>query len=150
LLHKDDLVRLFHLAVEKRNALPHEAVLLAGEAEAVTYEEFQNLIGGLIHGKDEWTTLSMPKPLAKAGAWVEEKAEPIIPDAIDGGEKPFIRPFMVDMADDHYALDISRVHDQLGWKPRRSIRETLPKIVNSLKADPEAWHARHDITFESE
>ncbi|MEO9340253.1 NAD(P)-dependent oxidoreductase [Mesorhizobium sp. SB112] len=150
LLHKNDLVRLFRLAVEKRHMLVPDAVILAGETEAVSYEELQNLIGSLIHGKEEWTTLSMPKPLAKAGAWVEEKAEPIIPDAIDGGEKPFIRPFMVDMADDHYALDISRANDQLGWRPRHSIRDTLPKIVNSLKADPEAWYERHGITLENE
>ena len=29
-----------------------------------------------------------------------------MPDAIDQGEAPFIRPFMIEMADDHYALDI--------------------------------------------
>ena len=50
----------------------------------------------------------VPKPIAKIGALAEDKAEPVIPDDIDKGEKPFIRPFMIDMADDHYALDIAR------------------------------------------
>ena len=38
--------------------------------------------------------LEIPEPLAKAGAWVET-------DVL--GEEPFIRPWMVDIANDHYS-----------------------------------------------
>lgn len=145
-LHRDDMMRLFRLAVERRADLPEEAVILAGEDRTISYENLQHLIGHLVHGKDEWATLSLPKPLAKVGAWVEEKAEPIIPDSIDKGEKPFIRPFMIDMADDHYALDITRARKLLGWEPQRGIVETMPKIVAALKRDPQGWYEKNGVT----
>jgi hypothetical protein len=53
---------------------------------------------------------------------------------------------MVDMADDHYALDISRARELLDWQPKRSIRATLPKIVQALKDDPLAWYRDNGIT----
>ena len=69
-----------------------------------------------------------------------------MPDAIDQGEKPFIRPFMIDMADDHYALDIGRARDLLDWQPTHAILETLPKIVQALKDDPLGWYRANGIT----
>jgi hypothetical protein len=46
---------------------------------------------------------------AVAGAWVEDK--------IPGIEDPFIQSWMIDLADDHYELDISRARTLLGWEP---------------------------------
>ena len=144
-IHRDDMMRLFRLAVEKRAKLPREAVILAGEEETIGYADLQDRLGKLIHG-EEWSTLSLPGPLAKAGAWAEEKAEPLIPDDFDQGEKPFIRPFMIDMASDHYALDIARAKKLLGWKPEHSITKSLPKMVKALKRDPVGWYESHAIT----
>lgn len=56
----------------------------------------------------------MPKPLGRLGARIETASEPTVPDDFDRGEKPFIRPFMIDMASDHYALDISRARELVG------------------------------------
>lgn len=145
-IHRDDMMRLFRLAADKRNDLPKDCVILAGEAEAVAYEELQALIGRLIHDERQWETFTVPKPIAKIGAFAEVKAEPIIPDDIDKGEKPFIRPFMIDMAEDHYALDISRAGELLGWQPRHSIRTSMPTIVAGLKADPAGWYERNGLT----
>lgn len=145
-IHRDDMMALFKLAVDKRDALPEECVILAGEADAVPYDELQTLIGRLIHGEEVWETFSVPKPIAKIGAFAEVKAEPIIPDDIDKGEKPFIRPFMIDMAEDHYALDISRANELLGWQPRHSIRTSLSTIVAKLKGDPAGWYEKNGLT----
>ena len=60
-------------------------------------------------------------------------------------EEPFIKPWMVDLADDHYQLDISRARKTLGWKPRHSLRDTLPKMVAALKRDPAAWYREHEL-----
>src|SRR5690606_6183499 len=68
-IHREDMMRLFRLCVEKRNELPEDVVILAGEEEAVAYSELQDRLGNLIHGEDEWATLSVPKPIAKVGAW---------------------------------------------------------------------------------
>ena len=47
---------------------------------------------------------------------------------------------MIDLADDHYGLDVSRASKLLGWEPKHSLRETLPKMVEALKRDPAAWY----------
>ena len=146
MIHKDDMLDAFRRAVDRRKDLPEAGVILAGEPEGVAYQALQNQIGGLIHGEEEWATISVPKPMAKVGAWVEEKAEPAVPDAIDQGEKPFIRPFMVDMAEDHYSLDISRADDWLGWRPAHDIRDEMPGIIQALKEDPVRWYKDNDIT----
>lgn len=145
-IHKDDVVELFKRTIDKRKALPKAHAVLAGEPEVMGYTELQNTIGELIHGKKEWNTISLPQPLAKAGAWLEEKAEPVIPDAFDEGEKPFIKPFMVEMASDHYALDISQAKKLLDWQPEHRLEDSLPKMVKHLKKDPLAWYKANDIT----
>lgn len=144
MLHKDDMVDAFVRAIDRRTSLPSELTLLVGEAEGVGYGSLQDRIGELIHGTG-WATLQVPVPLAKAGAWVLKHAEPLVPDPIDKGEPPFIRPFMVEMAGDHYALDIARARELLDWAPRHDIRDALPSIVEALRRDPIAWYRSHGI-----
>ncbi len=52
---------------------------------------------------------------------------------------------MIDRTNDHYALDISRARAVLGWEPKRSLREFLPKIVTAFKNDPLGWYAENDL-----
>ena len=52
---------------------------------------------------------------------------------------------MIDRANDHYALDIARARNLLGWEPRHSLRETLPKMIAALKADPLGWYEENDL-----
>ncbi len=52
---------------------------------------------------------------------------------------------MIDLADDHYALDISRARRILGWEPTRSLRETLPRMVSALEADPVRFYQRNKL-----
>src|SRR3546814_20083143 len=78
--------------------------------------------------------------MAGVGAWAQDKAEPLIPNALDQGERPFIQPFMTRMASDHYALDVSRAHTLLGWKPKHRLADELPAIVATLKEAPAAWY----------
>ena len=145
-IHIDDMLDLFDRVVERRNELPDDAVILAGEPEAMSYRALQDELGRLIHGEEEWETVNLPAPIAKAGAAVETAGEPIIPDAYDEGEKPFIRPFMMDMAADHYALDIKRARDLLGWEPKHRIADGLAALVEALKRDPMGWYRKNGIT----
>jgi len=139
-VHLDDLVGAIHAAVDRREALPEESVFLVGEPETVGYGELQREIGLLLFG-EEWETREIPKPLAKAGAWIE--------DAVPFAEEPFIKPWMVDIADDHYALDISRANAMLGWEPRRLLRGILPRMIEALKADPERWYRENKLEWSS-
>jgi nucleoside-diphosphate-sugar epimerase/uncharacterized membrane protein len=146
MIHREDLIDSVLRTIERRAELPAACALLVGEPEPISYRELQDTLGALIHGEDEWATLSLPAPVAKAGAWLQGAAEPLIPDVIDHGEKPFIRPFMVDRASDHYALDIGRARRLLGWQPRHRLRRQLPQLVAALKRDPRGWYRRHRIT----
>jgi nucleoside-diphosphate-sugar epimerase len=136
-LHLDDLVEAIRLLIERRAQLPRELTMLLGEPETLSYEELQQTFGGLIHG-EKWETRRISKMVAKTGAWLQDK----MPFA----EEPFIKPFMIDLADDHYELDISRARSLLGWKPSHSLRETLPKMVEALKADPLGWYKANKLT----
>lgn len=137
-LHMDDLVDALELTVERRASLPEEVAILLGEEETLTYDELQHTLARLIHESD-LETLEIPgalSPLAKVGAWIQEKLP---------GRDPFIRPWMIDRANDHYALDITLARSLLGWSPSRSLRETLPKMVAALKADPAEWYRENEL-----
>lgn len=145
-LHKKDMIDAFKRTIARRNQLPAQHALLIGEDQCFSYEALQHRIGELIHGESEWRTISVPAPIAKAGAWVEEKSEPLVPDAFDKGEKPFIRPFMIAMASDHYDLDISAARAQLQWQPTHSLYDTLEAMIKNLKEDAKKWYASNKVT----
>lgn len=132
-LHLDDLMTALVKTIEKRNELPDDIAINIAEPVTPSYEELQDRIGLLIHGK-EWETFEIPKPLAKAGAWAQD----LVSD-------PFIRPWMIDRADDHYELDISRAKRLLGWEPQHNLMDTLPAMIESLKADPLAWYRKNKL-----
>ena len=146
MLHRRDMVDAMQRTVERRTTLPPDAEILIGEPFAPGYDTLQDRIGELVHGAQDWATIKVPAPLAKVGAAAQNAAEPIVPDAIDQGEKPFIQPFMISMADDHYALDIKRAEDWLGWRPKHRLEDELAGMVANLKRDPQAWYARNGIT----
>jgi nucleoside-diphosphate-sugar epimerase/uncharacterized membrane protein len=144
-IHKADMVDAFVRVVEQRSLLPHQDAMLLGEEEPESYDTLQNRLGELIHGADEWRTISLPEPVAKAGAWLETKLAPVIPEDFAIGREPFIKPFMIDLASDHYALDTRRARDLLGWRARHKLYDELERIVAHLKADPAAWYAANKI-----
>jgi nucleoside-diphosphate-sugar epimerase len=146
MLHRDDMLDAFRRTIDRRATLPAETAILVGEADAMGYDALQDRLGTLLHGASEWPTVQVPKAVAAAGLWVQSRLEPVIPDAIDKGQAPFVRPFMAEMADDHYALDTRRARDVLGWEPRHSFRNELPRLVQSLKDDPPGWYRRNGVT----
>ena len=146
MLHREDMLDAFRRAVDRRDDLEQHETLLIGEPEAIAYRRLQDEIGALIHGREQWITLRVPKPVATAGTWAQEKLEPLIPDAVDKGEAPFVKPFMIRMADDHYALDVSRARERLGWMPRHRLLDTLPAMVAELKRDPIGWYEKNKVT----
>ena len=135
-VHLGDLVDAIAKAVESRAKLDDDVKLLVGEPEAMSYEELQEEFGCLIHGK-EWETIQVPELVAEAGAWVQEK--------LPAGPAPFIRPWMVPLAEDDYVLDISRARTVLAWGPKHTLRQTVHKMVDALKADPLKWYRENKL-----
>jgi nucleoside-diphosphate-sugar epimerase len=146
MLHKEDMVDAFRRAIDRRATLPSGTAILIGEPDPMSYDAIQDEIGYLIHGAEDWPTLRLPRPLAAAGAWGLAKLEPVIPDAIDQGKEPAIRPYMAMMGNDHYALDVRRARKLLGWEPAHRLKDDLPAIIAEVKRDPVAWYKRHEIT----
>jgi nucleoside-diphosphate-sugar epimerase len=134
-LHLDDLTDALQDAIDRRKELSSEVPILLGEPETLSFGELQRDLGRLIHDED-WETRPIPKSFARAGAWIEG-------EVFD--EDPFIRPWMVDISDDHYELNIARARDLLGWQPKHSLRETLPKMIDALKADPVGWYKANKL-----
>ncbi len=134
-VHLDDLCDCFVKTVERRTALDNFEVFLVAEPDIVSQGELQNLIGEYVHGR-QWPTIWVPKPVAKLGAWTKDKLTK---------EEEFIKPWMIDLADDHYPVAIGRAHKRLDWEPQHRLRDTLKDIVASLKRDPEAWYERHKL-----
>lgn len=139
-MHMDDLVDAIAKAVHLRHSLPKELTLLLGEDKTLSYDQMQRHISRLLFGK-EFKTLSIPKFLAIVGAWVQCHL-PFIP-------KPFIKPWMISLADDHYALDISKARKYLDWSPHHSIETTLPKMIEILKRDPVRWYQDNHLPLPS-
>jgi nucleoside-diphosphate-sugar epimerase len=135
-VHNDDLIDAILLAVARRKELSPEVTLLIGEPESLSYGELQRTLGGLIHNI-EWKTRAIPPAVAKIGAWLQG----ILP--LD--RPALIEPWMVDFADDNFELDITRARTILGWEPKHSLRETLPKMTPSLLADPLAWYRENEL-----
>ncbi|HEX2140004.1 MAG TPA: vitamin K epoxide reductase family protein [Woeseiaceae bacterium] len=144
-IHSEDAIDAISRAVRRRAELRDTRALLIGEPEVMSYAELQDCLGELIHGTP-WRTRSIPKPLAQAGSWLQVTTEAVVPDAIDQGKEPFIKPFMVPLADDHYELDIGLAREKLQWQPKHSLRERLPAIVQALKKDPEGWYMKNKLT----
>lgn len=134
-VHLEDVVDAIARMVDRRAALSPEEVFLIGEEQTLSYGELQRRFGELIHG-EPWATRHIPKPMAKTGAWLQEK--------VHMGD-PFIKPWMIDLADDHYELDASRAKERLGWAPKHSLAATLPKMVSDLKADPAGWYKKNKL-----
>ena len=134
-IHLDDVVDVIERAIERRGQLPLEEVFLVGEPETLSYDELQHTFQRLIHDKS-WETHNVPGPMAKVGAWLQDH----IP-----GQDTFIKPWMIDRANDHYALDITHARVLLDWAPSRSLRQTLPKMVAALKANPLGWYREHGL-----
>jgi nucleoside-diphosphate-sugar epimerase len=135
-VHLEDTVEALLLAVEQRKKLPQVTTLLIGELDTLSYDELQRTISRQLHGQ-EWKTYQIPKTLAKLGCWLQN----LLP-----GADPFLKPWMIDLSDDHYAFDISRARMLLGWEPRHSLRKSLSKIINELKSDPVSWYEENNLS----
>lgn len=136
-VHRDDLIRAMTMTIDERRKLDPLTVFLIAEPRTFSYDELQREIARLIHGEEDWTTREVPKAVAKSGAWIQ--------NAMPGIDDPFIKPWMIDLADDHYEVDASRAAERLGWRPRRSLIDTLPLMIGHLRAEQGAWFRRHDL-----
>jgi nucleoside-diphosphate-sugar epimerase len=132
-IHLDDLISAMERAIEKRNEFPPEGTMNIGEDETLSYEELQRIISLEIYGK-EWKVIRIPKTIAKLGAFIQN---------LFGNN--FIKPWMIDIADDDYELDSSKAKEMLQWHPNHLLSKTLSKMITALKADPLQWYQENKL-----
>jgi nucleoside-diphosphate-sugar epimerase len=135
-VHNDDVVDAILRALARRKELSPEVILLIGETESLSYDELQRAFGQLIYGV-EWNTWAIPPLVAKTGVRLLK--------LLRLGRSASIAPWMIDLAQDNMQLDISRARTMLGWRPQHSLRDTLPKMVSELKADPFTWYHENEL-----
>ena len=136
-VHLEDAVQCIRLAIERRQQLGPYEVFLVAEPDVMSYAELQEQLGELIHGQ-EWPTIRIPKAVAKAGAWVQGQLA-----AKD--DETFIKPWMIDLADDHYPIAVDHARQRLGWEAKRRLRSTLPDMVARLTRDSDGWYRANKL-----
>lgn len=135
-LHFDDLIHAIKLAIEKRPSLNEEVVLLIGEHTTYSYDDMQRKLWKHLHDKER-STFRIPKWFAKFGAFLQNHM-PFMP-------KPFIQPWMIDLADDNYALDTTLAKHLLGWEPDHSVYESLSYMAANLEKGPYHWYLENGL-----
>ncbi|WP_121666546.1 NAD-dependent epimerase/dehydratase family protein [Mesonia aquimarina] len=133
-IHLEDLLEAIEKTVDRRKDLPDDLAINIGEPATPSYQDLQDKIGELLFD-EKWETQQIPSEIAKAGAW-----------ALDLVSDPFIKPWMIDRADDHYELDISRAKKYLDWTPSHSVMKTLPTIIKNLKGNPNKWFKKNNLS----
>ncbi len=136
-LHLEDLANCISLCIQKRKGLPKETTLLIGEETRLSYDELQREISTCIDGKPI-VTHRIPKTIAKCGAWLQNR--------LPGFKKGFIQPWMIDIADANYDLDITKAKTLLQWEPKHAIGKTIPIMIKKLLADPKKWYHDNGLT----
>ncbi len=134
-LHVDDLADAVLQIIERRAELPDSVAVLLAEERVMSFGEIQKRVGRELHDED-WQTVPIPATLASVGAWFQDKAF---------DDDPFIHPYMVQMAGDHYQVDTSRAAELLGWRARHDLHDELPGILQALKADPVGWYQANGL-----
>ncbi len=132
-VHLDDLVDSIVKTIEKRKELPPEIAMNIGDDETLSYKELQNIISAELYNKNS-EIIHIPKWFAKMGAFVQN---------LFG--KAFIKPWMIDLADDHFEMDSSKAKKLIGWQPQHGLRNTLPKMIKKLKDDPEKFYKENKL-----
>ena len=136
-MHMEDLVDLIEVAVNKRAELANEVTtVLVGESETLSTKALQDRISNNLNGKPIWM-MRLPVFVAWIGSWVQCHT-PFM-------EKPFIRPWMIPLADEHFELDISKAKKIFGWGPKYNLSNCLDSMCIDLKNDPIAWYKKNGL-----
>lgn len=136
-MHMDDLIDAICKCIQKRKSLPKMTTLLLGESKTLSVDDLQKEISMKIKG-EPMRTWRIPKALAFLGAWLENHM-PFI-------KKPFIRPWMIRIADDHYSLNISKAKRLLNWEPKHNLEDSLSKMITDLKRNPKKWYIMNGLS----
>lgn len=136
-VHLHDVIESIWLAVERRHELPDELTAIISEEKTLSTDYLQRQISRLIRGK-EMHTFRVPKWFAKLGALMM----PFIPFMA----KSFIKPWMIDLADQNFTCVCKNAKEHLQWQPKYFVGDVLPKMIDFLKEDPLKFYDINGLT----
>lgn len=137
-IHFDDVIDSIWLSVEKRHELPDELLMLISEEQTLSTDQMQRRISKLISG-NEMHTFRIPKWFAKLGA--------VFMPYIPGLKNNFIKPWMIDLADQNFECECVKARKYLGWEPKNFVGDKLPKMINDLLHDPVKFYTQNGLTL---
>ena len=135
-MHMDDVVSILIKAVDKRKELPEQVTVLVGEEKTLSTRYLQNKISNELFGKNIWM-MRLPRFVAWLGAWAQCHM-PFM-------AKPFIRPWMIRLADEHFELDISLAKKLFDFEVQHDLDSLLGHMCKDLLDDPVAWYKKNSL-----
>ncbi len=135
-IHMNDLVDILEKAVDMRNEIPKHLTVLIGEDKALSTRFLQKEISTALFGKKIWM-MRVPKSFAWLGAWFLCH--------IPFKKKPFIRPWMISLADEHYDLNISKAKKIFNWEPKNKLEDCLKSMCKDLQKNPINWYGKNNL-----
>lgn len=133
MVHVDDAAEALARAVDRRSELQNGPILI-GEPDPPTYAEVRHTIGVLLWG-ERWPTLHVPGSVARAAVWLGER----------GSDERLHRPDLAETTIDHFALDIGRAGQVLGWQPQHRLIDELPAMIERMRKYPVAWQRANGL-----
>lgn len=129
-IHMQDLINMIALSIQKQKTLPPFLILLAAEDQTIPYIELHRRMSQGIF-KRPFTLFWVPRALAKLGALFLRNS--------------FIKPFMIDIADLHYELDMSKAKKLLGWSCKHSLDKELNRFIEAIKHDTRKFYQSNQL-----
>lgn len=134
-IHREEVVLAFDQVLKKRWQAGLYRFLI-GQQTPLTYRSFHERVGRILHQK-KLLLIEIPKWLAKFGAALMVFVCGLM------GKRRFVRPWMIDFADEHFEFDIRYSQQELGWQPHRQIQADLPRMLKKLKEEPEIYFEKN-------
>ncbi len=137
-LHVRDAARFLHTVVARFDQLDDHEVVIASPDGATSHRELFAVATKAYFGAP-LRPIFIPRPLVRPGIHARLMLGRLT------GQMPFERPWMADFVDREMRVDASRTRSRLGFspRPRLSILERLPLLVDNFRAYPAEWHLRN-------
>lgn len=132
-IHLEEAAKAYLLAVERIKEPGQRVRLLLGEEKPLTFFEIREFVLKEWLGLSHWPLIRLPKSWVWLGAWVLSWLAKL------QGKRRFVQPWMIPFAEEHFEFDLSETQQKLGWSPKRSLGNELPKILRWAKTHEEEW-----------
>ncbi len=141
-IHVQDLVKLFHVILERSATLPRLAVYNASPNSVASHRDLFQMATRAYYGTDIQPRC-VPRVLAVPGVflrWWLGKAR---------GAAPFEAPWMMRYVDAQLRVDANRTHAALDWRPapRMDVVRRLLVMIENMKTHSEIWHQRNEAAL---